>query len=100
MTVNAALGMFGCAPAPFPRSADRGKASRMNRSPPSEPDRPRAQRTRNPIAGGIFIALLPLAGAWFGGRQGQPVIGLLAGLGAGIVAALIVMLSDRLSRSR
>jgi len=28
------------------------------------------------------------------------VIGLLAGLGAGIVAALIVMLSDRLSRSR
>lgn len=52
------------------------------------------------MAGGIFLAVLPLAGAWFGGRQGEPVIGLLAGLGAGIIAALIVWGVDRLTRNR
>ncbi len=52
------------------------------------------------MAGGIFLAVLPLVGAWISGRQGQPVIGLLAGLGAGIIAALIVWAVDRIGRNR
>lgn len=52
------------------------------------------------MAGGIFLAVLPLVGAWIGGRQGEPVIGLLAGLGAGVVAALTVWAVDRLGDKR
>lgn len=52
------------------------------------------------MAGGIFLAVLPIAGAWIGGRKGEPVIGLLAGLAAGIIAALIVWGVDRLTRDR
>lgn len=52
------------------------------------------------MAGGIFIAVLPIVGAWIGGEKGQPVIGLLAGLAAGIIAALVVWAVDRLSRDR
>ncbi len=66
-------------------------------APPTPPPR---RSSPSPMAGGIFLAVLPLAGAWFGGRQGEPVIGLLAGLGAGIIAALIVWGVDRLTRNR
>lgn len=52
------------------------------------------------MAGGIFIAVLPVVGAWIGGEKGEPVIGLLAGLGAGIIAALVVWGVDRLTRDR
>ncbi|MGE4430779.1 MAG: hypothetical protein AB7E05_08580 [Sphingobium sp.] len=39
-------------------------------------------------AGGIFIALLALAGVFIGGFQGQPTLGLLAGMALGMVIAL------------
>jgi hypothetical protein len=50
------------------------------------------------MAGGVFIAVVPIVGAWIGGVKGQPVIGLLAGLAAGIIAAVVVWSVDRLSR--
>ncbi|TXC68228.1 hypothetical protein FSZ31_11100 [Sphingorhabdus soli] len=68
----------------------------MIASPPPPPRR----TTPSPMAGGIFIAVLPIVGAWIGGEKGQPVIGLLAGLAAGIIAALVVWAVDRLSRDR
>lgn len=44
---------------------------------------------RNTRSAGIAFAILPIAGAFIGGYQGQPVIGLLAGFA---LAALIVTL--------
>jgi uncharacterized membrane protein (UPF0136 family) len=48
-----------------------------------------------PQAGGFIIAFAILAGTIVGGLKGQPSIGLLAGLGLGVVAALAVWLRDR-----
>lgn len=52
-------------------------------------------KTPNPLAGGIFIALAPIAGAIIGGLQGQPTIGLLVGFSLGVVIALAIWLVDR-----
>src|SRR3546814_1400918 len=43
---------------------------------------------------GAFIALLTITGAIAGGLAGQPTIGLLAGLGAGIVVAIVMWRSE------
>lgn len=47
---------------------------------------------KSPPAGGIFLAVLPLAGALIGLKLGEPSIGLLVGLGAGAGAALLIWL--------
>lgn len=51
-----------------------------------------------PQAGGFIIAVAILAGTIIGGLMGQPSIGLLAGLGLGVIAALAVWLKDRARR--
>lgn len=53
---------------------------------PSSPDRDNRPR----LGGGAPIALLTLAGVIVGGLMGQPTIGLLAGLGLGVVVAILV----------
>jgi hypothetical protein len=52
-------------------------------------------RNNGPQAGGFIIAVGVLAGTVVGGLEGQPSIGLLAGLGIGVVAAVAVWLVDR-----
>jgi len=47
------------------------------------------------MAGGLFIAILPLVGAWVGGENGEPVLGLIIGLGAGVAIAALIWLIDR-----
>jgi hypothetical protein len=59
--------------------------------------RPMADRP-GPQAGGFIIAVAIMAGTIIGGLKGQPSIGLLAGLGLGVVAALAVWLRDRAKR--
>ena len=51
-----------------------------------------------PQAGGFIIAVAIVAGTIIGGLNGQPSIGLLAGLGLGVVAAVAVWLVDRRRR--
>jgi len=48
-----------------------------------------------PQAGGFIIAVAIVAGTIVGGLNGQPSIGLLAGLGLGVAAAVAVWLVDR-----
>jgi len=59
----------------------------------------RAMANRSgPQAGGFIIAVAILAGTIVGGLNGQPSIGLLAGLGLGVIAALAIWLRDRAKR--
>lgn len=53
------------------------------------------QGSKNPVAGGIIMAITTTVGAIWGAREGQPSAGLLAGLGVGAVIALLVWLLDR-----
>lgn len=53
---------------------------------------------RHSNAGGVFIAGGTVFGAVAGAALGQPVIGLLAGLGAGTAAALLTWTIDRRRR--
>lgn len=53
-----------------------------------------------PIAGGALLALSLIVGTIIGVRQGQPSLGFIVGLGAGIALVLIVALIDRLRGSR
>jgi hypothetical protein len=55
-------------------------------SEPSSPDK----NGRNPMGGGAPIALLTLTGVIVGGLMGQPSIGLLAGLGLGVLVAILI----------
>lgn len=50
---------------------------------------------KEPRAGGAVIALCLIVGAVAGMLGGQPSIGLLAGLGAGIAVAVVIYLGDR-----
>jgi hypothetical protein len=50
---------------------------------------------QNPTGAGAIIALLIILGAISGGMFGQPSIGLLAGLGLGILIALLLYLRER-----
>lgn len=53
-----------------------------------------------PIAGGALLALALIVGTVVGVRMGQPTIGFLAGLGAGILLVLAIALIDRMRGSR
>lgn len=53
-----------------------------------------------PQAGGFLIALAILIGTIAGGLKGQPTIGLLAGFGVGLLAALALWLVDRRKTGR
>ncbi|WP_187107758.1 hypothetical protein [Sphingomonas xanthus] len=50
---------------------------------------------RNPLSGGIFLFLGPVAGAVAGMVLGRPVLGMLYGFAAGIALMLLVWLIDR-----
>lgn len=54
-----------------------------------DPDRP------SPRAGGAVIAIAVMIGAAIGGIARQPSIGVLAGTGVGVLAAIAIWLSDR-----
>jgi hypothetical protein len=51
---------------------------------------------RTARAGGCLLALALLAGVALGAHYGQPSIGFLAGLGAGLVLVILAWLLDRL----
>ena len=51
--------------------------------------------SRNPAAGGAFIALGALGGAAIGVATGQTSAGLLIGLGLGSVLAIVIWLRTR-----
>jgi hypothetical protein len=57
-------------------------------SPPMQP-------RRSTAAGGIFIFVGLLAGAFYGIDRGDPMLWMLRGFGAGIVLAILVWLIDR-----
>jgi hypothetical protein len=50
---------------------------------------------RAPKAGGFLLAVGIIAGVMIGGLLGQPSIGFLAGLGAGIALVVAIWLIDR-----
>lgn len=54
-----------------------------------------SQRTRSTQAAGFILAISILAGAVAGVIAGQPSIGFLIGLGAGVAMALLFWLSER-----
>jgi len=45
--------------------------------------------------GGVFIALLTVAGAIIGGLMGQPSIGMLSGIALGVAIAVTLWLVER-----
>ncbi|MEO7178082.1 MAG: hypothetical protein ABIW83_04505 [Allosphingosinicella sp.] len=54
-----------------------------------------SQSTRSAQAAGFILAISILAGAVAGVIVGQPSIGFLAGLGAGVTITLLFWLNDR-----
>lgn len=54
-----------------------------------------AMATRTPRSAGILFTILPLAGAITLGLSGEPVIGLLAGLGLATLLVALFWLVDR-----
>lgn len=60
-------------------------------------NRPEAPRrsTGTTSAGGVFIAILTIAGAIVGGLMGQPSIGMLAGFAAGCSIAVAIWWKER-----
>jgi hypothetical protein len=53
-----------------------------------------AMAKRNARAGGIFLMIGILGGAAWGIARGEPMLGVLAGTGAGIAAAVLLWLLD------
>lgn len=53
------------------------------------------KQTNRSTGSGAIIALLILAGVIIGGLLGQPSIGMLAGLAAGIAIAIFLWLRER-----
>ncbi|WP_414900627.1 hypothetical protein ACMT1E_12450 [Sphingomonas flavalba] len=49
----------------------------------------------NPRAAGIALAILPLVGTFIGGLYRQPSLGLVIGVGAGTLIAVVFWLLDR-----
>jgi LytS/YehU family sensor histidine kinase len=75
----------------LPRISGRG----IEASPPSC-QRPRmSQRTRYTQAAGSVLAISIIAGAVAGVIVGQPSIGFLVGLAAGVLLAILFWLNDR-----
>jgi hypothetical protein len=54
-----------------------------------------SKRTRSTQAAGFILAISILAGAVGGSIVGQPSIGFLAGLGAGVAMAILYWLVER-----
>jgi hypothetical protein len=54
-----------------------------------------SRRTRSTQAAGFILAISILAGAVAGAIVGQPSIGFLAGLAAGVAISLLFWLTDR-----
>jgi hypothetical protein len=54
-----------------------------------------SQRTRSTQAAGFILAISILAGAVAGAIVGQPSIGFLAGLAAGLAIAILFWLNER-----
>jgi hypothetical protein len=54
-----------------------------------------SQRTRSAQAAGFILAISIIAGAVAGVIAGQPSIGFLAGLGAGVLIVLLFWLNER-----
>ncbi|ODP37135.1 hypothetical protein [Sphingomonas turrisvirgatae] len=52
-----------------------------------------------PLAGGALLALSLIVGSVIGVLRGQPSLGFIGGLGAGIVLLIVIALIDR-ARSR
>lgn len=50
---------------------------------------------RSPLGGGILLALGAIIGAFAGGYQGQPSLGLVIGLAAGAALAIAAWVRDR-----
>lgn len=50
---------------------------------------------KQPTGSGAIIAFLTLGGAIGGGLLGQPTIGLLAGLGLGVIIAVVLWMRER-----
>jgi len=65
----------------------------MDRKPSSAP------RGGAPIAGGALLALSLITGSVIGVLKGQPSVGFIGGLGAGLALLLIVALIDRVRRN-
>ena len=55
----------------------------------------RMQKRQNAAAGGIFLFLGPVAGAFYGISRGEPILWMLYGFGAGVALAILVWLVDR-----
>lgn len=51
--------------------------------------------SKNPMAGGVVMAISTTVGAIWGAREGQPSAALLTGLGVGILISLLIWLLDR-----
>ncbi len=64
-------------------------------SKPSCQSPPMSKRTRSTQAAGFILAISILAGAVGGSIVGQPSIGFLAGLGAGVAMAILYWLVER-----
>ncbi len=63
-------------------------------SPQSQPPQPPANKP-DPLAGGVFIALFAVIGTIAGAWLGEPSAGLIIGLVAGGIVALLVALAGR-----
>lgn len=59
----------------------------------NEPHRPPSPKPSS--GGGVFIALLTIAGAIIGGLMGQPSIGMLSGIALGVAIAVALWLTER-----
>ncbi|MFM9978713.1 MAG: hypothetical protein ACKVOP_11795 [Sphingomonadaceae bacterium] len=54
-----------------------------------------ADEPRNPLGGGIFIALGAVGGVVLGRVYGQPSLGLIAGVAIGVAIALLIFWRER-----
>ena len=53
------------------------------------------KQRRSPLAGGVFLFVLPVVGAIYGSARGEPIVWMLYGFAAGVILALLVALIDR-----
>jgi len=53
------------------------------------------QKRHTPAAGGIFLFLGPVLGAAYGISQGEPILWMLYGFGAGVILAGLTWALDR-----